>query len=104
METEKEDAVVATVEVNSEKEAEVVAEGWMVDETWILREADNVKAEVEVTTAETDEVNTPVLSIIVETDEVNTPVLSIVAEMVGEGVGEATEEEETPPKANNEKL
>ena len=46
---------------------------------------------------ETDEANTQVLSIIVETDEVNTPVLLIVAEMVGEGVGEATEEEEMPP-------
>ena len=52
--------------------------------------------DVGVGVIETDEVNTPVLMI--ETDEVNTPVLSIVAEMVGEGVGEATdEEEETPP-------
>ena len=54
--------------------------------------------DVGVGVIETDEVNTPVLSIIVETGEVNTPVLLIVAEMVGEGVGEATEEEEeTPP-------
>ena len=54
--------------------------------------------DVGVGVIENDEVNTPVLSIIVETGEVNTPVLSIVAEMVGEGVGEATdEEEETPP-------
>ena len=53
--------------------------------------------DVGVGVIETDEVNTPVLMIVVETDEVNTPVLSIVAEMVGEGVGEATEEEKTPP-------
>ena len=60
--------------------------------------------DVGVGVIETDEVNTPVLMIVVETDEVNTPVLSIVAEMVGEGVGEATEEEETPPQTSNEKL
>ena len=53
--------------------------------------------DVGVGVIETDEVNTPVLSIIVETEEMNTAVLSIVAEMVGEGDGEATEEEETPP-------